>query len=59
MLSRDLRELEMNQLITRTVLSTQPVTVGYEITEYGSTLKNLTSTIAEWGITYRKGIMSK
>lgn len=40
MLARDLKELEMNQLITRTVLNTQPVTVEYEITEYGSTLKN-------------------
>jgi len=59
MLSRELKELEMNQLITRTVLNTQPVTVEYEITEYGSTLKNLTSTIAEWGITHRKRIMGK
>lgn len=53
MLSRDLKELEMHQLITRTVLNTQPVTVEYEITEYGSTLKKLTHTIAEWGITHR------
>ncbi|ARS35703.1 winged helix-turn-helix transcriptional regulator [Pontibacter actiniarum] len=57
MLARDLKELEMNQLITRTVLNTQPVTVEYEITEYGSTLKNLTSTIAEWGLAHRKRIM--
>lgn len=59
MLSRDLKELEMNQLITRTVLNTQPVTVEYEITEYGATLKKLTSTIAEWGIAHRKRIMGK
>ena len=59
MLSRELKELEMNQLITRTVLDSQPVTVEYEITEYGSTLKNLTSTIAEWGITHRKRILGK
>jgi len=57
MLSRDLKELEMNQLITRTVLNTQPVTVEYEITEYGSTLKKLTTTIAEWGMEHRKRIM--
>lgn len=59
MLSRDLKELEMNQLITRTVLNTQPVTVQYEITEYGSTLKHLTHTIAEWGLTHRKRIIGK
>jgi len=58
-LTRDLKDLEMNQLITRTVLNTQPVTVEYEITEYGSTLKNLTNTIAEWGLTHRKRIMGK
>ncbi|MGO1594992.1 MAG: winged helix-turn-helix transcriptional regulator [Sphingobacterium sp.] len=59
MLSRELKELEVNQLITRRVLDTQPVTVEYEITEYGSTLKNLTATIAQWGITHRKRITGK
>ena len=59
MLSRELKELEMNQLITRTVLDTKPVTVEYQITEYGSTLKNLTATIAEWGINHRKRILAK
>lgn len=59
MLSRDLKELEMNQLITRRVLNTQPVTVEYEITEYGSTLKKLTNTIAEWGMEHRKRIIGK
>jgi len=59
MLSRELKELEINQLITRTVLNTQPVTVEYEITEYGSTLKKLTGTIAEWGIEHRKRITGK
>ena len=57
MLSRDLKELEMNQLITRTVLNTQPITVEYEITEYGATLKSLTNTIAEWGFIHRKRII--
>ncbi|WP_107037432.1 winged helix-turn-helix transcriptional regulator [Brumimicrobium mesophilum] len=59
MLSRELKELEMNQLIIRNVLDTQPVTVEYEITEYGSTLKSLTHTIAEWGMKHRKRIMGK
>lgn len=59
MLSRDLKELEMNLLITRTVLNTQPITVEYELTEYGSTLKNVINVIAEWGFTHRKKIMDK
>lgn len=57
MLSRNLKELEINQLITRSVLSTQPVTVEYEITAYGATLKHLIATIAAWGMTHRKRIM--
>lgn len=40
MLSKELKELEMNQLVKRTVLDTQPVTVQYQLTEYGLTLKN-------------------
>ena len=59
MLSRELKELEMNQLIKRNVLGTQPVSVEYEITQYGSTLENLTSTIAEWGMEHRRRIIGK
>lgn len=58
MLSRELKDLEINELITRTVLNTAPVAVEYQITEYGETLKQLTNTIAEWGITHRKRIIS-
>ena len=54
MLSRDLKELEANLLITRTVLNTQPVMVEYKITKYGSTLKNVTNVIAVWGFEHRK-----
>lgn len=56
MLSRELKELEANQLITRTVLSTQPVTVEYQITPYGATLKQLIGTMADWGLKHRKRI---
>lgn len=56
MLSRELKDLEMNQLITRKVLDTQPISVEYEITEYGYTLRELTKTIAEWGFMHRERI---
>jgi DNA-binding HxlR family transcriptional regulator len=59
MLSRDLKELEANLLVTRTVLSTQPIMVEYEITEYGATLKDVTKVIADWGIKHRQRIMEK
>lgn len=59
MLSCALKELEVNQLITRNVLDTQPVTVEYEITDYGATLKTVTATIAEWGLEHRKRIKGR
>jgi DNA-binding HxlR family transcriptional regulator len=59
MLSRDLKELEINQLITRHVKNTQPITVEYELTEYGATLKEPTKALAEWGLKHRQRIMSQ
>jgi len=40
------------------VLNTHPITVEYELTEYGKTLKNLTEVMAEWGFLHRKKIMN-
>lgn len=57
-LSRELKDLEMNELIERTVLNTAPVAVEYRITDYGTSLKQLTNTIADWGFIHRKRIIS-
>ncbi|ASS49747.1 MAG: HxlR family transcriptional regulator [Candidatus Fluviicola riflensis] len=54
MLSKELQELEINQLITRTVCDTKPITVEYEITEYGKTLKNVISEMEAWGTKHRE-----
>lgn len=56
MLSKELQDLEMNQLVTRTVLDTKPVTVEYAVTKYGKTLEKIIDEIALWGIEYRKQI---
>jgi DNA-binding HxlR family transcriptional regulator len=58
MLSRELKDLEMNELIERNVLNTAPVAVEYRITSYGKTLKQLTSTIADWGFNHRQRIIA-
>src|SRR5690348_2664306 len=57
MLSKDLHELEANQLITRTVLHTRPLTVEYEITEYGKSLTPIICEIMSWGMAHRQRIM--
>lgn len=57
MLSKELKELEMNKLITRTVLDTQPISVQYQLTEYGKTLKTIINDLTDWGIKHRKVII--
>jgi DNA-binding HxlR family transcriptional regulator len=59
MLSKELKELEINQLVTRTVLATQPITVEYELTEHGNTLQTIISELSDWGIVHRKKIVGK
>jgi DNA-binding HxlR family transcriptional regulator len=59
MLSKELKDLEINKLLKRTVLDTQPVTVEYQLTEYGLTLKNVIDTLADWGAEHRKVIIGK
>lgn len=57
MLSRELKDLEVNQLISRTVLNTQPISVKYELTEYGTTLNGVIEALAVWGFDHRKKII--
>ncbi|MEJ2881258.1 winged helix-turn-helix transcriptional regulator [Pedobacter sp. GR22-6] len=59
MLSKELKELEINKLVKRTVLDTQPISVQYQLTEYGMTLKTIINNLAEWGIAHRKVIIGK
>ena len=58
MLSKELQDLEMNRLVTRSVLNTKPVTVEYEITEHGKTLAPIIDEIAKWGTAYRNSLFS-
>jgi len=59
MLSRELKDMEMNLLIKRTVLETQPVTVQYELTQYCENLMPIIQSLAEWGTNHRKAIIGK
>ena len=59
MLSKELVELEQNELLTRTVLNTKPITVEYELTAHGKTLAPLITTIASWGISHRRFLFRK
>lgn len=58
-LSKELKELEQNKLIKRTVLDTQPVTVQYNLTEYGWSLQGLIHDLAAWGMKHREVIIGE
>ena len=58
MLSKELKELEMNKLIIRTVLDTQPISVQYQLTEHGRSLQTIINNLTDWGKTHREMIIS-
>ena len=59
MLSKELKELELNKLVRRTVMDTQPVTVHYELTAHGLTLKTIIKNLTDWGLEHRKKIIER
>jgi DNA-binding HxlR family transcriptional regulator len=56
-LSKELQEMEINGLLTRTVLDTRPVTVEYELTPYSQGLKDVLGAMEKWGTQHRKKII--
>ena len=56
MLSKELKELELNQLITRTVIDSTPVTVIYSLSEYGHSIYPVVDALKNWGSAHRKRI---
>jgi DNA-binding HxlR family transcriptional regulator len=53
MLSKELKTLEMNQLIHREVMNTKPIAVQYSITEYGKQTKEVIQAMVNWGEMHR------
>lgn len=54
MLAKELRDLEINLLVTRTVLDTRPVSVSYSITEYGLSVLPVNEVLVQWGLNHRQ-----
>ena len=57
MLIKELRDLEANKLISRTVYDSSPVIVEYGLTSYGQSLEEVIATVREWGVKHRRKIM--
>ncbi|MBO0931760.1 winged helix-turn-helix transcriptional regulator [Fibrella aquatilis] len=58
-LSKELQELEINKLITRTVCNTRPITVEYEATSHSRSLEPVIRALREWGVAHRQEIIGR
>ncbi|KAA5537913.1 winged helix-turn-helix transcriptional regulator [Paenimyroides baculatum] len=56
MLSKELKELEINKLAQRNILNTHPVSVLYELTPHGKKLTSVIRNLSDWGTEHRKEI---
>ncbi|WP_298648912.1 helix-turn-helix domain-containing protein [uncultured Proteiniphilum sp.] len=59
MLSKELRDLEVNGIVTRTVFDTVPVSVRYELTESGKSFQKVLDVMLEWGLEHRKNVIGE
>ena len=59
MLSQELKALEENKIITRTVYDSMPVYVEYSLTPLGSSMSKMLDELLKWGIHFRKEILGK
>jgi DNA-binding HxlR family transcriptional regulator len=55
-LAKELKDLELNDLITRNVYPTTPVSIVYEATGYSHTLKSIIAELSAWGAQHREKI---
>jgi DNA-binding HxlR family transcriptional regulator len=54
MLSKELRDLELNDLIKRNVQNSYPVKVTYALTAHSKTLRPVINSLKNWGIMHKK-----
>lgn len=58
-LSKELKNLEANKLVKRSVYDTFPPTVEYSITAHGKSLEKVMEELHYWGLLHRKKIIGK
>lgn len=57
MLSKELKDMELNKLVKRTVYPETPVLIEYEPTEYCRTFGNIIQEMINWGREHRRVIV--
>ncbi|MDR3711198.1 MAG: winged helix-turn-helix transcriptional regulator [Puia sp.] len=58
MLSKELKELELNSLIERKVDNSTPVLIEYRLTRSGKDIANVIDAMIDWGTMHRKQLMT-
>jgi DNA-binding HxlR family transcriptional regulator len=59
MLSQELKALEMNKIVKRTLHDTMPVTTEYSLTPLGESMTNLLNEILNWGLHFREEVLKR
>ena len=59
MLSKELKELEVNGMVRRLVYDQTPVLIEYKLTESGKSIISVIDAMIDWGLTHRKDVMKK
>lgn len=59
MLSKELKDLEANGIVKRTVYDSIPVMVEYALTISGQSLHQVIEPMIEWGLQLRKNVIGK
>jgi len=59
MLSKELKELELNGVVKRTVHNTTPVRIEYHLTESGKQIVSVLNAMVDWGLAHRELTLKK
>ena len=54
MLSKELKELEINGIVKRRVYDQTPVLIEYKLTESGKNITSVIDAMLDWGLTHRR-----
>lgn len=58
-LSHELKELELNSLVTRSVIDSTHAIVKYELTDYSVSLAPVVKALSDWGKQHRERIVAQ
>lgn len=56
-LTKELKYLELNKLVSREVDTASAITISYSLTNHGKSLEPLIGQIVDWGQKHRKVVM--